>query len=235
MANNSKYDPQELARAFGSTAAVYDEGRAKVIPGFKLFYDAAVRLLPFGERDEPRVLDLGAGTGLLSAWVMACYPGAHLTLIDLAAEMLDKARERFVGAKHEPVFLLQDYVEGELGGPYDAIVSSLSIHHLDDESKKKLFARAYAALEPGAIFVNAEQVAGPTPAWEEFYVNTWKAEMRANGVTAEEIAIIEDRQKVDKHVPLAEQMLWLKEAGFEQVDCWFKCGRVAVYSGCKPR
>ena len=89
------------------------------------------------------MLDLGAGTGLLAGSVSEAFPAAQLTLLDGAAAMLAQARER-LGER-------ASYVVGDLAdplpeGPWDAIVSALAIHHLDDPGKRDLFARVRAAL-----------------------------------------------------------------------------------------
>ena len=146
---------------FGAHAAHYDEQRRRLIPSYDAFYGAAVRALGLVAAPGPaRILDLGAGTGLLSRHVLDAYPGAHVTLLDGAPAMLDQARAA-LGDRH-------DYVVGDLNDPlpgdgYNAVVSALAIHHVDDAAKRALFARVHEALVPGGVFVNAEHVAGSTP------------------------------------------------------------------------
>jgi tRNA (cmo5U34)-methyltransferase len=233
--DNPHYDPQLLAASFGASAAVYDAFRSRLIPCYQQFYGSAVELLPFPASAEPRILDLGAGTGLMSAWVLERYPNARLTLLDLSPEMLEQARQRLAGARHAPEFRKGDYSEASLGGPFEAVVSALSIHHLDDARKQRLFAAIHRALLPGGVFVNAEQVAGPTESMERFYVERWLSAARAAGLEEKEVDAAKQRMALDKHVTAELQMGWLKDAGFEEVDLWFKYGRMAVYSGRKPR
>jgi tRNA (cmo5U34)-methyltransferase len=53
------------------------------VPQFDLFYGTAVRALgPLAEGPLKRVLDLGAGTGLLTAAVAETYPDARFELLD---------------------------------------------------------------------------------------------------------------------------------------------------------
>jgi tRNA (cmo5U34)-methyltransferase len=120
-----------------------------------------------------------------------------------------------------------------LGGPFDAVVSALSIHHCDDAAKRDLFRRCHAALVPDGVFVNAEQVAGPTPALEAAYDRAWLAAARRAGATDAEIAGARTRMAEDRCATLAAQLDWLAGAGFADVDCWFKDGRFAVYAGRK--
>jgi tRNA (cmo5U34)-methyltransferase len=78
-----------VAGIFNAHADRYDAARRRLIPPFDAFYGTAVEAL-----SPPRlVLDLGAGTGLLSSFVRRAYPHAELTLTDGATAMLDKARE----------------------------------------------------------------------------------------------------------------------------------------------
>ena len=75
-------------------ADVYDQARRKLVPCFDDFYRAALDLLPFAPEARFEVLDLGAGTGLLSAMIAEMFPKAQLTLFDLTPEMLTIARQR---------------------------------------------------------------------------------------------------------------------------------------------
>ena len=82
---------------FGQAAGDYDRIRPELVPGFDRFYGAVLESIPFREEQEIRVLDLGAGTGLLSAVVAGRFPRARVTLVDLSVEMLRVARRRFAG------------------------------------------------------------------------------------------------------------------------------------------
>jgi tRNA (cmo5U34)-methyltransferase len=105
-------------------------------------------LLRFPAGAAPRILDLGAGTGLLAGRLLARWPRARLVLLDLSADMLDQARQRFAGREDQVDIRPADYLADPLGGPYDAVASALSIHHLPDADKRALFRRAFAALRP---------------------------------------------------------------------------------------
>src|SRR6202041_2420156 len=103
-----------------------------------------------------RILDLGAGTGILTTFVRSWYPAAHIHLMDFSQPMIDLARKRLASDTNIS-YEVADYTSAPLGENYDAIVSALSIHHLEHPAKKSLFAKIFAALRPGGVFVNAEQ------------------------------------------------------------------------------
>jgi tRNA (cmo5U34)-methyltransferase len=214
---------------FTSTAATYDPARAKLIPCFAEFYAAAISLLP---EHTNHVLDLGAGTGLLAAFVRERFANAHLHMIDNSSAMLDQARARF-SRDQETAFTLADYTVCPWGEKYDAIVSALSIHHLPDDAKRKLFARILAALKPGGVFINAEQILQPTPELESRARQDWLAEVRALGATEEQIAASLLRQTEDRCATIADQLRWLAAAGFTHPRCTFEQGRFAVLTAAR--
>ena len=224
-----------LADAVDRAAPSDDQRRRKLVPCFDDFYAAVLTLLDDAVGRAPRVLDLGAGTGLLSAQVLERLPDARLTLVDLSEGMLDRAQLRFDRLPAGRVDIrVADYGEADLGGPFDAVVSALSIHHLEDEAKRGLFRRVFEALRPGGIFVNADQVAGPTLARDAHYRALWLLSVREAGVPDEELAAARERMTHDRLAPLAAQMAWLTEAGFAEVDCAFKQWSFAVYAGIRP-
>ena len=212
---------------FDATAATYDRDRMKLIPGHEAFYAAALELIP---TDAMRIVELGAGSGLFSAMLRAAFPEAHLTLIDFSANMLTLARGRLGNDPHI-TFSLADYTTEPLPPHSDAIVSSLSIHHLEDERKHALLRPILTALRPGGLFINADHIAGPTSELEETYQLRWLSEVRANGATEQQIADSLFRQQEDRRTPVATQLAWLRAAGFTNVDCWYKHSSFAVMSG----
>ncbi|MCM3883633.1 trans-aconitate 2-methyltransferase [Frankia sp. R82] len=167
--------------------ATYDAQRRHLVPSFDLLYgtvgDLVARIdevraeLPDEARggdqeavrggvrgmSGPVVLDLGCGTGLLAAAVLEAVPTARLHLFDGAAPMLAQARTR-LPADRVAGLTVSDLTGDLPAGPFDAVVSGLAIHHLDDAGKKALFRRIAGVLRPGGLFANLEQVDGPVAA-----------------------------------------------------------------------
>ena len=87
-------------------AAEYDISRRRLIPCYDLFYGAAAELaLRTVKEKNPSILDIGAGTGLLSEHVLQNFPNAVLTLLDESSEMLSKAQVRL--EKYKPKVVVQ--------------------------------------------------------------------------------------------------------------------------------
>lgn len=223
-----------IQEAFNTAATDYDNLRSILIPCFDDFYKTAVEIIP-GERTAPlKILDLGAGTGLYSGMVQAMFPNAEFTLLDLAVEMLEKAKSRFGRMGKSSKILIGNYVEADLGGYYDLVISALSIHHLFDADKERLYQRIYNVLSPGGMFVNADQVLGKTPNLEKLYRQNWLDSVRALGISEEDLKAAQKRMEYDRMATLDIQLSWLEAAGFEDVDCWYKNFSFAVFGGYRP-
>jgi tRNA (cmo5U34)-methyltransferase len=212
---------EHIRKAFDAVATEYDAQRMFVIPDMRNYYGAAVWAAE-SPCDTPTILDIGAGTGLLSAMLLEKYPAATITLLDISEKMLAVARERFCG-RENVLFRTADYSKADLGGSYDLVCSSLSIHHLDSDDKRQLFVRIYDALNPGGLFVNADQVKGETPYFNQKYVEYWDEFLQSGPLTVPEISEIRRRRDtLDKNEKLSVQLGWLHEAGFCDVDVVYK-------------
>ena len=221
---------------FGEAARDYDRVRRQLVPGFERFYGAVLESIPFEEEREIRVLDLGAGTGLLSAMVAGRYSRSRVTLVDLSVEMLRVARRRLTGEKSRFEFRTMDYARKPLPrteGGYDVVVSALSVHHLTHGDKRELFEKVHRSLAVGGSFVNADQISGETPEEENLYEQWWLRRVREAGVSEEDLAAAISRMRADRNATLNDQLGWLGEAGFENVGRKYEDHRFAVYNGRK--
>ena len=205
---------------FNENALKYDNQRKKLIPCFDDFYSIPISIIET-QKESPRVLDIGAGTGLFSAYIKEKFSKAKITLIDISENMLEQARTRFKEDNNID-YILADYSEHKFGNTFDIVVSSLSIHHLTDEEKKKLFDNIYSLLNPDGIFINADQVLGHTPFLDSLYKEDWKNKINMSGLTISEIQAAHERTKLDKMTTLDNQIKWLINSGFKDVDCIYK-------------
>jgi tRNA (cmo5U34)-methyltransferase len=97
---------EHIKKAFDAIATEYDSLREFVIPCMQQFYTAAV----WGAESvqKPAILDIGAGTGLLSAFILQKFPYAQMTLPDISENMLEIARQRF-GSRKNITYIVSDY------------------------------------------------------------------------------------------------------------------------------
>jgi len=176
----------------------------------------------------PKILDLGAGTGLLSEKLLKKYSRGSFTLIDLSNEMLNIAKERFKGNSNFK-YIQGDYLNTDFKDSFDIIMSSLSIHHLNDDSKKNIYFKIYQILNKGGIFLNADQVLAPSSENEYIYQRNWWEKMEKEHLKQNEKELIIDRMKLDKPSTLKNNLRWLEDCGFINVDVFYKYYNFCVF------
>ncbi|HEX5762922.1 MAG TPA: class I SAM-dependent methyltransferase [Solirubrobacterales bacterium] len=171
--------------------------------------------------DVGRVLDLGTGDGRLLGLLLAERLGMRGVGVDFSDVMLAAARRRFVG--EERVELVEHDLTEPLPelGRFDAVVSSFAIHHLEHERKRSLYAEVFELLEPGGVFANFEHVASPTP-------RLHRAFFEAIGEP------VENEDPSDRTLDVETQLGWLREIGFDDVDCYWKWREMALMVAVKP-
>jgi tRNA (cmo5U34)-methyltransferase len=223
-------DRDALRSAFENAVPGYDALRRQLIPHFDAFYGTALDLLEEAVgADEFRCVDLGVGTGLLSEMILARFAGAQIEGVDFAPKMLDAARERLAIYGARVRLSAADYATAPLSEQLDAVVSALSIHHLEDEAKRRLFERIHDALRPGGVFINADQSLGATGEIEDAYQRRWESDVRRSGIAEEDFAAAKKRAALDRSATFADQIAWLKDAGFRYADIGWKRHRFTVF------
>lgn len=177
-----------------------------------------LELLP--ERIE-RFVDLGCGDGRLTALVLAARPAASVVALDFSDHMLGAARQRFAGDDRVAVVAHDLETALDVSGPVDAVVSSFAIHHVGDERKRALDREAFAILRPGGAFLNLEHVDSPTEALHHAFLATMDIDP-------------DDDDPSNQLAPVGDQLAWLREAGFSDVDCHWKWRELALLAGVRP-
>jgi tRNA (cmo5U34)-methyltransferase len=213
-------------------AGTYDSERRRLVPCFDAFYGCAATLAAHVCPPGARILDLGAGTGILSAAMVDRIPAARLTLLDISTEMLRQAETRL--APWRPEMVAQPLTAPLPSGPFDAVVSALAIHHLSDEEKRSLYSRVLDVLTPCGVFINAEQVAGASGRLQELFEATHLEQARSLGSSEAEIEGAIERMRLDRCATVADQLAWLEAAGYEDVECFYRWFRYAVFGGWRP-
>jgi tRNA (cmo5U34)-methyltransferase len=170
-----------------------------------------------------RILDLGTGNGRLLSLVKMNRPEAEGIALDFSEPMLEQARKRFEQDKHVTV-LKHDFslpLPSKQLGTFDAIVSSLAIHHLTHQRKKQLYNEIFDLLNSKGIFCNLERVASSTQ-------NLHLKFLAEAGLT------LEAEDPSNKLLDVETQLQWLRQIGFIDVDCYWKWLEIALLIGFKP-
>ena len=168
-----------------------------------------------------RVLDLGSGDGRLLNRVLTARPGAEGVAVDFSPHMLDQLRARF--GQTSSVRVVAHDLDQTLPplGAFDVVVSSFAIHHLTHDRKRSLYREIWNVLEPGGVFCNLEHVLPVSPRAHAKF-------LEAMGITTQD----EDPSNI--LLDVGTQLDWLREIGFEEVDCHWKWRELALLAGRKP-
>ena len=217
----------DIKDKFDEAAEKYDKHRKQIIPCFDDFYGLPLQVMNFKGAD-PKILDLGAGTGLFSSFALKKYKNAKITLIDLSDKMLEVAGRRFKNNKNIKI-INADYTKYGFKEKYDFIISALSIHHLTDAEKKKLFKTCFGLLKKGGVFINADQALSPYTEIEKMFSDLWKDSIIKNGMTKKELMQALGRTNFDKPSTAQDQLNWLKDAGFKTSDIIYKHCKFCVF------
>ncbi|MDW5564131.1 MAG: methyltransferase domain-containing protein [Methanomassiliicoccus sp.] len=225
---------EDIRARFAEGSTSYDGRITRIIPRYSEMLDALISsVMPRWNR-MPRVLDIGCGTGALSAAVLRSRPEAELTCLDMTKEMLDIARQRLSG--HDNVgYVVADIHDFQLDGPYDAVVSSLALHHIgSDEEKKAIYRKVFDALRSGGCFYNADLVLASNDDLQEVYMAKWK-EFMYRSFSHEEVdhAHITRYRQEDSPAKLVDHLRWMGDVGFRDLDVVWKYYNFAVYGGTK--
>lgn len=172
-------------------------------------------------RDVQRVLDLGTGDGRMLALLKRERPLMQAVGVDFSELMLSAARERFAGDERVEIVEHNFALPLPELGRFDAVVSSMAIHHLEHERKRDLYEEVFALLNPGGVFANFEHVASPNH------------RLHAAFFAAIEEPL-ENEDPSDRLLDVRTQLQWLGELGFEDVDCYWKWLEMALLIGVKP-
>jgi len=198
-------------------------------------------LLPFGEQDAFTFLDLGAGTGAASRAILDAYSRSTAILADFSPAMRGMGEQEM-----EPYTGRYRYVEFDMStgdwpatipAALDAVVTSLCVHHLPDERKQGLFTEIFGHLAPGGWYLNYDPVRTEDPV-----VNaTWE---RVNDARDPEAAAKrrhrspQEQALWENHIryisPLPQQLEYLRSAGFQGIDVYWKQLDYVLYGGCRP-
>ncbi len=221
-----------IEEQFNLVAKEYDQNRRKFIPCFDDFYEGVTKQIIANIDTPNRVLDLGAGTGLLSSfWYKEC-PSSEYVLVDIADEMLEVSRKRFEGVsnvKHQ----ICDYTKELPEGNFDVIMSALSIHHLDDNQKANLFKEVFDKLSDGGVFVNYDQFCADTMKMNNWFNTYWESQLHTSGLSDRDVELWRERRKFDKECSVESEIDMLNKCNFSEVKCLYSYHKFSVIVAIK--
>jgi len=215
---------------FRDYAPKYDSFTLRAMPHYQEMLGEIVRCLPDRAND---ILDLGCGTGSLTALLARHYQNSAITAIDASAEMIELARDRLGSSavSHDQVKFVESLFENlELPArAYDLIASNMSLHHIVD--KAPFYRRLQEGLRPGGMLVLGDELAGALPRIQQLNWDGWLRFARDSGglsdIEIEEI--VRHEREFDHYETLPRQLELLRVSGFGSVDCVWRYLNYAVF------
>lgn len=217
----------DIQTQFNIIAEEYDINRRNFIPCFDDFYDGTTRFIAANIPEPKRVLDLGAGTGLLSYFWFQRFPKAEYVLVDIADEMLKIAQRRFESAENVSCQSL-DYSKTLPDTDFDVIISALSIHHLENSDKAMLFQRVCDKLPSGGLFVNYDQFCAGDMEINLWFDKYWENQLSNSGMSDNDIELWKERRKLDRECSVEQETEMLRKCNFKAVKCVYSSQKFSV-------
>jgi tRNA (cmo5U34)-methyltransferase len=191
------WDPERYSTEIREEIPHYDELQRRVV-------EATKDLRP------DTILELGTGAGETASLLLALHPAARLVGVDSSPQMLAAARDALPADRVE--LRLAPLEEPLPTGPFDVVVSALTVHHLTAEEKADLFRRVAEVLRPGGRFVLGDVVVPDRP----------------------EDAVVPLEDGFDRPDRADAQLAWLRQTGLDAEMTWNEQD-LAVLLGDRPR
>ena len=202
-------------------------------------------LFPFSIDATVTILDVGAGYGPVSKFILDQFPNATCIAQDGSEPMLQRARQIMASygtrfQAHQSDLFDKNWLPQQFG-PFDAAVSVSCLHNLRDFKRiSEIYGDIRTHLKPGGVFLNLDLVNAPTLALQQHYVRVTAMRRQREGTSREDVtAMLQHAHQATEHGPehafpanLDEQLAALRAAGFTDVDCFWKDLRRALFGGC---
>jgi SAM-dependent methyltransferase len=201
-------------------------------------------LFPFPDDATVTILDVGAGYGPVSRFILDRYPNATCIAQDGSEPMLSRARNLMAGYGGRFITHQSDLFDTnwlpKTFGPFDAAVSSSCLHNLRDFKRiSQIYRDIHEHVKPGGALLNLDLLNAPTPALQRRYVAVGAARRQREGAPREGIGAMvrrAERSTADVRAGpfpagLDQHLAALKSAGFREVDCFWKNLQRAIFGG----
>jgi tRNA (cmo5U34)-methyltransferase len=208
-------------------------------------------LFPFPTDTTVTILDVGAGYGPVSKFILDQFANATCIAQDGSEPMLQRARQIMASygtrfQPHQSDLFDKDWLPQQFG-PFDAAVSVSCLHNLRDFKRiREIYSDIRTHLKPGGVFLNLDLVNAPTLALQQHYVRVAAARRQREGASRADVTATlqpahrsaEQAHQAAEHASahafpanLEEQLAALRAVGFTDVDCFWKDLRRALFGG----
>jgi tRNA (cmo5U34)-methyltransferase len=224
----------QVKEHFEAEAKEFDEIILRIIPWYSQMIEALTDAIHYDSDQSFRVIDLGCGTGTVAKRISEKYPNAEIVCLDIASNMINIAKHKLSDHLNTK-FITGDFSKADFDGKFDVVVSSLALHHLENDSfKKEFYKKIYDILNDSGQFINADVILASTDFHQEVYMNRW-VEYMNRSYPKEQIFDnwIRKYYAEDRPAKLIDQLKWLEDIGFGSIDVIWKYYNFSVYCGSK--
>ncbi len=202
------------------------------IPAAQLQIEILLKIVNMWCPNPKAILDLGCGDGILGRAVWNEYPDSQVWFVDFSDPMTAALKNK-LGEGTSEIIIKEDFSTPNwlehLSGPFTLILSGFAIHHQTDERKQQLYKEIYGLLSEGGVFLNLEHVASATAEveaiFDDYFIDHLHAlnQLESNKSRDEIASTYYARPDKEENIlaPVAEQCEWLRQIGFQDVDCFF--------------
>ncbi len=201
----------------------YDDDIQRVIPGYEEMHREIEKFVCEYSRSHNilKMADLGIGTGLTSKRILKLVPTAELVAVDFSDHMIKTTKKRL--ALYNVKYLSGDYSEIDFGKNYSVVTSVIGIHHQNTNGKKKVFQKIYNSLEKGGVFIFGDLVTCRNKEIAAYNDARHYALMVQNSVDDKSLKEWAYHHRyLNDLAPLEDQIKWLKDAGFKNIQIKFQ-------------
>lgn len=186
-------------------------------------------IVPYATDEAFRYLNVGSGPGALDAVLLERFTQAQAVLSDNAEGMLKHAHKVLAAYGSRASFVRSDFSSPDwvqtVQGPFDLVVSSIAIHNLRDPRRiRALYAEIFGLLGDGGMFMNMDYIRAASASL---------GPLAERAVKDPDAGFLVGRGGKNMPGTSDEQLSWLREAGFQPVECFWKELRISLFGGFK--
>lgn len=226
-------DTHSVERHLSLSIADYDREIRRLVAHYDEMVSEGLAIVQALVPPAGRIVDLGTGTGRLAEALARALPEARIVALDVDPGALEVAGTRLAGFGPRVELLQQSFAKPL--PPCDAVVASLSLHHIHDLAEKTAVYRSiHEALVPGGALVVLDATVSADPRLGSLTFSRWADAMADHGIDgAAARAHFESWSKEDRYFPIRDELSALARAGYPHPECFWRRGPVSVYGGIK--
>jgi len=222
---------EQIIDHFSGQAVKYENLMERLVPQYRKQREIIYELLPEKSAQPLCVLDLGCGNGILSELVLNKLPNAHVVGFDLTPRMLQEYEKNLSRFRGRYELMLGDYRFDSIGSNYDIIMAGLTLQHLTWGERKDFYKRIHTILNHNGAFILNDIIIDEDWDIRKLQYSKWMNFIASNGEDPE--FWLDRHMTKDYPVTLEDHFLWLEEAGFSKMDCYWRFHNFAITMAVK--